>query len=173
MGQTQDRWLGVSGKSAQRMVTALFDANILVDHLNAVAQPTILAGMPYILSAIAMMNAGQKRVSISATLVFADLRQVTNELEEAHQYSIFADEIQQDRSVLLPSYASPSLAHPTARSTLGTLTWKSTGGQPRTGVARAPGPLASRRCSFRRSPIFPSSTLATRGAVGMKTRRVQ
>jgi hypothetical protein len=59
-----------------------------------------------------MMNAGQKRANISATLVFADQRQVTNEIEEAHQYSILTDYIQQDRSVLLPSYESTSLAHP-------------------------------------------------------------
>jgi len=59
-----------------------------------------------------MMNAGQKRASISATLVFADLRQVTNEIEEAHQYSILADDVQQDRCFLLTSYESTSLAHP-------------------------------------------------------------
>jgi hypothetical protein len=32
-------------------------------------------------------------------------------LEEVHQYSIPADAIQQDRSVLLSSYESTSLAH--------------------------------------------------------------
>jgi hypothetical protein len=32
-----------------------------------------------------MMNAGQKRASISATLVFAGLRQVTNGTAEARQ----------------------------------------------------------------------------------------
>ena len=57
------------------------------------------------------MNAGQKRASISATLIFADLRQVTNGIEEAHQYSILADDIQQDRCFLLPPYESISLAH--------------------------------------------------------------
>src|ERR1700686_4484202 len=112
-----------------------------------------------------MMNAGLKRASISATLVFADLPQVTNGIAEAHQYSILADDVQQDRCFLLSSYESTSLAHPNARSTLRTLTWKSTGKQPRTSVARSPGPLASRRCSFRRSPIFPYSTLATRGGL--------
>ena len=49
-----------------------------------------------------MMNAGQKRASISATLIFADLRQVTNEIDEAHQYSILADDIQQDRLFAAP-----------------------------------------------------------------------
>jgi hypothetical protein len=58
-----------------------------------------------------MMNAGQKRASISATLVFADLRQVTNEIEEAHQYSILADGIQQDRCFLLSSHESVLRAH--------------------------------------------------------------
>ena len=61
-----------------------------------------------------MMNAGLKRASISATLIFADLRQVTNEIEEAHQYSIHADAIQQDRCFLLSSYGSTSLANPIA-----------------------------------------------------------
>jgi hypothetical protein len=112
-----------------------------------------------------MTNAGLKRASISATLVFADLRQVTNGIAEAHQCSILADDVQQDRCFLLSSYESTSLAHPIARSTLRTLTWKNTGRQPRRSVARSPGPLASRRCSFRRSPIFPSSTLATRGGL--------
>jgi len=59
-----------------------------------------------------MMNADQKRASFSTTPVFAELRQVTNELEEAHQYSILADGIQQDRCFLLSSYESVSLAHP-------------------------------------------------------------
>ena len=59
-----------------------------------------------------MMNADQKRASFSATPVFAELRQVTNELEEAHQYSILADGIQQDRCFLLSSYESVLLAHP-------------------------------------------------------------
>jgi hypothetical protein len=57
------------------------------------------------------MNADQKRASFSATPVFAELRQVTNELEEARQYSIFADGIQQDRCFLLSSYESVLLAH--------------------------------------------------------------
>jgi hypothetical protein len=38
------------------------------------------------MAAIAMMNADQKRASFSATPVFADLRQITNEIEEARQY---------------------------------------------------------------------------------------
>jgi hypothetical protein len=58
-----------------------------------------------------MMNANQKRASISATLVFAELRQVTNGIEEARQYSILADDIQQDRCFLLPPHESISLAH--------------------------------------------------------------
>jgi len=49
-----------------------------------------------------MMNADQKRASYSATRVFAELRQVTNELEEARQYSILADG-NQDRCFLLSS----------------------------------------------------------------------
>jgi len=105
--------------------------------------------MPYILSAIAMMDAGQKRASISATLVFADLRQVTNEFEEAHQYSILADDIQQDRSVLLSWYESTSLAHNGAIDVEEADVEKYR--QTRTSVARAPWLLASRRCSFRRS----------------------
>ena len=60
-----------------------------------------------------MMNADQKRASFSATLIFAELRQLTNEIEEARQYSILADDIQQDRCFLLLSYESVLLAHPT------------------------------------------------------------
>jgi hypothetical protein len=58
-----------------------------------------------------MMNAGQKRASISATLAFADLSQVPNELEAARQYSILADGIQQDRCFHLSPYESVLLAH--------------------------------------------------------------
>ena len=58
-----------------------------------------------------MMNADQKRASFSATPVFAELRQLTNEIEEARQYSILADDIQQDRCFLLLSYESVLLAH--------------------------------------------------------------
>jgi hypothetical protein len=58
-----------------------------------------------------MMNADQKRASLSATPVFAELRQVTSELEETRQYSILADRIQQDRCFLLSSYESVLLAH--------------------------------------------------------------
>jgi hypothetical protein len=59
-----------------------------------------------------MMNADQKRASFSATPVFAGLRQVTNEIEEARQYPILADRIQQDRCFLLSSYESVLVAHP-------------------------------------------------------------
>ena len=38
-----------------------------------------------------MMNAGLKCASISATIVFADLRQATNEIAKARQYSILAE----------------------------------------------------------------------------------
>ena len=38
MGQTHSGRLGLSGKSPQRMVKALFDTNVLVDYLNAVPQ---------------------------------------------------------------------------------------------------------------------------------------
>src|SRR5579872_5051830 len=61
------------------------------------------------LLAIAMMNADQKRASFSATPVFAELRQVTNETEEAHQYSILVDDIQQGRCFLLSSYDAASV----------------------------------------------------------------
>jgi len=67
--------------------------------------------MLYKLLAIAMMNADQKCASFSATPVFAELRQVTNELEEARQYSILEDGMQQDRCFLLSSYESVLLAH--------------------------------------------------------------
>ena len=59
-----------------------------------------------------MMNADQKRASLSATPGFAELRQATNELEEARHYSILADGIQQDRCFPLSSYESVLLAHP-------------------------------------------------------------
>jgi hypothetical protein len=98
------RWLGVSGKSVTRMVKALFDANLLIDCLNAVSQSTILpSGYSINCERSAMMNADQKRASFSTTPVFAELRQVTNELEEARQHSILADGIQQDRCFLLSS----------------------------------------------------------------------
>jgi hypothetical protein len=111
-----------------------------------------------------MMNAGPKSVSISAMLIFAELRHVTNGIAKAHHRSIFADDVQQDPRFLLSSYGSTSLAHPIARSTLRTMTWKSPGGQ-RTSVARSPRSFASRRCSPRRSPISHSSTLPARGSV--------
>ena len=38
MGATRDRWAGISGEGARRVVGALFDTNILIDHLNAVPQ---------------------------------------------------------------------------------------------------------------------------------------
>jgi hypothetical protein len=109
-----------------------------------------------------MMNAGLKRASISATLVFADLRRITNGIVEARRYSILADDVRLDRCFLLSSYESTSLARPIVRSTLRTLTWKSTDRRPRTSVARSLRPLASWRCSRRRSPSFHFSTLATR-----------
>jgi len=59
-----------------------------------------------------MMNADPKHASFSATPVFAKLRQATNELVEARQYSILADGTQQDRCFLLSSYESVSFAHP-------------------------------------------------------------
>jgi hypothetical protein len=118
------------------------------------------------------MTAGQKRASISTTLVFADLRQDTNELVEAHQYSILADDIQQDCSVLLSSYESTFLARTMARSMLRKLTWKSTGRQTRTGVARSeatrePALLISSKSNL------PFLTSATRGAVRMRIRQIQ
>jgi hypothetical protein len=112
-----------------------------------------------------MMNPCPKRASISATLVFADLRQITNGIAEARQYSIQADDVQLDRCFLLSWYESTSLARPIARSTLRTLTWKSTARQPRTSAPRAPWSLASRLCSLRPSPGFTSSTVATRGNI--------
>jgi hypothetical protein len=57
-----------------------------------------------------MMNADQKRASFSATTVFAELRLLTNELEEARQYSLVAYGVQQDRCFLLSSYDSLLLA---------------------------------------------------------------
>jgi hypothetical protein len=57
-----------------------------------------------------MTNADQKRASFSATPVFAEIRQVTNELERARQYSILAHVIQQDRCFLLSSHESVLLA---------------------------------------------------------------
>jgi hypothetical protein len=93
------------------MVKALFDANILTDCLNTVSQPTILSSDALKLRAIAMMNADQKRASFSAMLVFAELRQLTNEDEDARQSSILADGIQQDRCFLLSSYESVLLVH--------------------------------------------------------------
>jgi|SRR5258706_6989321 hypothetical protein len=109
-----------------------------------------------------MMNAGPKRASISAILIFADLRQVTNRIAEAHHHSILADDVQPDRRFLLSSHESTSHVRPIARSALRALTCKGPGRrQLRTGVACS----ASGRCSFRRSPISYSSTLATRGSV--------
>ena len=102
------------------------------------------------------MQVGSAR--ISAALVFADLRQVTNEIEEAHQYSNLADAIQRDRCLLLSSYESVSLAYTMARSTLRVLTWKSTGRQPtaekccaRSGATREPALLISLKSNL---PFF-------------------
>jgi hypothetical protein len=109
-----------------------------------------------------MMNAGPKRASIFATLIFADLRQVTNRTAEARHHSILADDVQPDRRFLLSSHESTSHVRPIVRSALRALTWKSPGGrQQRTSVACS----ASRRCSFRRNPISHSSTLSARGSV--------
>jgi hypothetical protein len=110
------------------VVKALYGANILVDC--SVSADDHGVQMPHRLRAIAMMNADQKRASFSATLVFAKFRLVTNELEEARQYSILADGNQQDRCFLLSSYESVLLAHTMARLMLSKLTWKRTGRQP-------------------------------------------
>src|SRR5580704_13508579 len=93
------------------------------------------------------MTAGQQRASISTTLVFADLRRDTNELVEAHQYSILADDIQQDCSVLLSSYESTFLA--------------------RSEATREPALLISSKSNL------PFLTSATRGAVRMRIRQIQ
>jgi hypothetical protein len=118
-----------------------------------------------------MMNAVPKRASISAILIFADLRQVTNRIAEAHHYSILADDVQPDRRFLLSSHESTSYGRPIARSTLRALTWKSPGGQQRTRVACSPRLLASWRCSFRRSPISRSPTLSACGCVSAAVAR--
>jgi hypothetical protein len=73
------------------MVQALFDRKILMDYLNSgflADDPAVW--MLYKLLAIAMMNEDQKRASFSATPVFAELRQLTNEIEEARQYLILS-----------------------------------------------------------------------------------
>ena len=109
-----------------------------------------------------MMNAGPKRASTSAILIFADLRQVTNRIAEAHHHSILADDVQPDRRFLLSSRESTSHVRPIARSALRALTCKGPGRrQKRTSVACS----ASGRCSFRRSSISHSSTLCARGSV--------
>jgi hypothetical protein len=109
-----------------------------------------------------MMNAGPKRASISAILIFANLRQVTNRIAETHHHSILADGVQPDRHFLLSSHQSTSHVRPIARSALKALRCKSPGRrQQRTNVARS----ASGRCSFRRNPISHASTLSARGGV--------
>ncbi len=109
-----------------------------------------------------MMNAGPKCASLSAILIFADLRQVTNRIAEAHQHSILAVDVKPDRRFLLSSHQSTSHVRPIARSALRALTCKSPGRQQqRTNVACS----ASGRCSFRRNPISHSSTLSARGSV--------
>jgi hypothetical protein len=110
-----------------------------------------------------MMKAGPKSASISAMLIFANLRQVTIAIAEAHYHSILADNVQQDPRFLLSLHESTSHVRPIVRSALRALTWKSPGGQ-RTSFACSPRSLASRRCSFRRSPISHSS-LSARGSV--------
>jgi hypothetical protein len=71
-----------------------------------------------------MMNAGPKRASISAILIFADLRQVTNRIAEAHHHSILADDVQLDRRFLLSSHESTSRVRPIERSALRARTCK-------------------------------------------------
>jgi hypothetical protein len=113
------------------MVQALFDRKILMDYLNSgflADDPAVW--MLYKLLAIAMMNEDQKRASFSATPVFAELRQLTNEIEEARQYLILAGGNQQNRCFLLSSYESVLLARTKARLVLRTLTWKRTGRRP-------------------------------------------
>lgn len=112
-----------------------------------------------------MMNAGPKRASISAILIYADLRQAANRIAETRHHSILADDVQPDRRFLLSSHESTSRVRPIARSALRALTWKSPGAQQRTSLARSPRPLASRHCSFRRSPTSHSSCLSARGSV--------
>ena len=104
-----------------------------------------------------MMNAGSKPASNSAILIFADARQLTNGIAEAHDHSILADVVRPDQRFLLSPHESTSHARPIARTALKALTWKSSGGQRRRSVACSPRLLASRRCSFRRSPISHSS----------------
>jgi hypothetical protein len=109
-----------------------------------------------------MMNAGPKRASISAILIFADLRQVTNRIAEAHHHSILADDVQLDRHFLWSSHESTSRVRPIARSALRARTCKGPARrQQRSSVACS----ARGRCSFRRSPISHSSTLSARGSV--------
>ena len=106
------------------------------------------------------MNANAK--GIFATLIFADLRQITNRTAVARHHSILADDVQPDRRFLLSSHESTSHVRPVARSALRALTWKSSGGRrKRTGVVCS----ASRRCLLRRNPISHSSTLSARGSV--------
>jgi hypothetical protein len=111
-----------------------------------------------------MIKAGPKSASISAMLIFADLRHVTNGIAKAHHRSILANDVEQVPRFLLSSHESTSHARPIVRSALRALTWKSLEGQ-RISVACSPKSLASRRCSFRRSPISHSSTLPARGSV--------
>jgi hypothetical protein len=115
-----------------------------------------------------MMNAGPKRASIAAILIFANLRQVTNRIAEAHHHSILAADVQPDRRFLLSSHQSTSHVRLIARSALRALRCKSPGRrQQRTSVACS----ASRRCSFLRSPISHPSTLSARGSVSAAVTR--
>jgi hypothetical protein len=108
------------------------------------------------------MNAGQKRASLSAILIFADLRQVANGSAEALHNSILVDDVQQGRRFLLSSHESTSDARPIARSALRALTWNGLGGQEGKSAACSPRLLASRRRSFGRSPISHPSFLCAR-----------
>jgi hypothetical protein len=78
-----------------------------------------------------MMNAGSKPASNSAILIFADARQLTNGIAEAHDHSILADVVRPDQRFLLSPHGSTSHARPIARTALKALTWKSSGGQGR------------------------------------------
>jgi hypothetical protein len=108
------------------------------------------------------MNAGPKRASIFAILIFADLRQLTNRIAEARHHSILADDVQLDRRFLLSSHESTSRVRPIARSALRARTCKGPARrQQRSSVACS----ARGRCSFRRSLISHSSTWSARGSV--------
>jgi hypothetical protein len=68
--------------------------------------PTILAGALNIVSYRRRMQSEARKF-----FCYACLRQATNGIEEARQYSIFADGILQDRCFVLSSYETVLLAH--------------------------------------------------------------